>query len=518
MKHACLCWLLACCLLLASCAAPANSSRDVELAQPVHISIAFWNVGDELVGDPLQRYVEEKFNIVFDHVNVTYDNYTERLQQLSASDELPDILANDILGTSAYESWITQGKIRAIPKELTEYPLLEAYLDQPYNERFKRDNGSYYMIPRLTYSEESLWALDRCIMVRKDWLEKLDLSLPHSWGEFEALLRGFVQGDPDGNGKADTGGLVATHLNTLEAIYLPLFAELSNTERGWMYEDGQWMPSYCSKRTAPALEKVRQLYQEGLLAKEFVYLSTAEAIKAFANGKYGAICGQYYKVVNYMSDNGRQDEIADVVAILPTWPADDGNTYRFTTSLHWSESYFGANVSNEKMKLILSLYNWLLSDEFARIYEYGLEGVDWTWQAGKATPLGSVSPLRKYPSLALLAQLVEWRQDEGYVTNDYNILTYGAAQLRYAQEMLAWFREHAQRVNYNFDIVFMSLPSKNSLVYNSVVQDEMVKVIVGQESALTAWPAALQRLRETTTLSQAITDVTREAEREGIKP
>lgn len=224
--------VLALCLLLGSCAPDAAEPPKPAAAEPMRISVAFWNVTDELVGDRLQRYVEDKFNIVFDAVNMTYDNYTERLQQFASSDELPDIFANDILGTSAYESWITQGKIRSIPKDMSAYPLLEAYLDQPYNERFKRSNGAYYMIPRLTYSDESLWALDRCIMARKDWMDALNLSAPATWAEFRELLRAFVRDDPDGNGLDDTGGLIATHINTLEAVYLTLFPELSNTERG----------------------------------------------------------------------------------------------------------------------------------------------------------------------------------------------------------------------------------------------------------------------------------------------
>ncbi len=512
--------ILALCLTLGACAPEAAEPQKPAAEAPMHISVAFWNVTDELIGDPLQRYVEDKFNVVFDAVNMTYDNYTERLQQFASSDELPDVFTNDILGTSAYESWITQGKIRALPKDMSEYPLLEAYLDQPYNERFKRDNGAYYMIPRLTYSDESLWALDRCIMARKDWMETLELSAPETWAEFRALLSAFVHGDPDGNGKDDTGGLIATHQNTLEAVYLTLFPELSNTERGWMFEDGRWMPVYCSEKTAAALEEMRLLYQDGLLAKDFAYVSTHEALKRFVDGRNGVICGQYYKVINYMAETGVLDKAKDMVLILPSWQADDGACYRFTTSLHWSESYFGANVTDEKMAKILELYNWLLSEDFDTMYRNGLEGVDWERRGGDIHSLSDapVSPLRLYPSLSLLSHLVEWKQDEQYEMTEYNELTYGRENLQSAQEMLLWFKTKARRVNYNFDIVFMSLPSKNSLIYNSVAQAEMTKVIVGDESALTAWPAALENLRETTTLNQAISDVTAEAARQGIAP
>ncbi|MDD3410612.1 MAG: extracellular solute-binding protein [Eubacteriales bacterium] len=507
----------ACALLLCSCTAK-NTQEEAPKAQPTEISVAFWNVADEWISDPLQQYVEEKFNIRLVPINVSYDNYSQWLQQMAATNELPDIIAHDIMGTSAYESWITQQKIRALPKDLTDYPNLEAYLEQPYNERFKRGNGAFYAIPRLTYSTESLWALDRCIMVRKDWREALGLSVPQSWDEFAALLFAFVNGDPDGNGMSDTKGLTATHLNTLEAVYLSLFPELSNTERGWLYEDGKWMPVYCSQKTAPALEKMRQLYRRGLMDTEFAFVSTKEAAESFVRGEFGAICGQYYLVLNTLAEQGMLDQASDMVEILPPWPCEDGSRYRFTTSLHWSESYFGANVDDEKMKIILSLYDWLLSDDFRYIYQHGLEGVDWEWENGSRFELRHVSPVREYSSLAILSHLVEWNQDDQYVLSESNALTYGEANLNYAREQLTWFARNTKRVNYNFDVVFMSTPAKNSLVYNSVVQQEMAKIIMGTESALTAWPKTMRQLEETTTLSAAIDEVTREANRLGIQP
>ncbi|MDD3334931.1 MAG: extracellular solute-binding protein [Eubacteriales bacterium] len=509
-----LCLLLAACLSACAPEQPADSSSQPE---PVHITVAFWNAG-VMQGDAFQRYVEERFGVVLEPVDLSYENYTQRLQQLAATDELPDIMGNDIMGTSAYESWISQNKIRAIPKSLSAYPNLQRYLDQPYNERFKRDNGSFYAIPRLTYTEEALWALDRCIMLRKDWMQKLDYTVPQSWEEFRQLLSAFVHDDPDGNGIDDTVGLTASHLNTLEAVYLNLFPELSNTERGWMYEDEKWMPVYCSKRVAPALETMRQLYQDGLLDPSIAYVSTQEAVNNFAKGKSGAICGQYYLVLNCLADLGMLDQAYDMVQILPTWPCEDGNRYRFTTSLHWSESYFGARVDDEKMDKILALYDWLLSDDFMLCYRYGIEGTDWVYEAGRVKALRQISPLREYPSLSILSKLVQWHQDEQYELSDYNELTYGRLTLANAREWLDWFRNHTKRVNYNYDIVFMSTQAKNSLVYNTVAQEKMLKVIVGQESALTAWPKALKEMEDSTTLLAAIDEVTAEARRLGVQP
>lgn len=214
-----------------------SSSETSVVEKPMEIRIEFWNIQDYLKGDPLQTYVEEKFNVKFIPANITYDNYNSVLQELAVSDNLPDIFTHDIMGTSAYENWIQEGKIRSVPKDLSAYPNLETYLDQPYTQRFRHSDGFFYAIPRMTYPNEELWALDRCVLLRKDWMQNLGLSEPQSWEEFVDLLYAFVYEDPDGNGIDDTQGLATVNLYTLEVLYLSIFPELSNTERGWIYED-----------------------------------------------------------------------------------------------------------------------------------------------------------------------------------------------------------------------------------------------------------------------------------------
>ena len=351
-------------------------------------------------------------------------------------------------------------------------------------------------------------------------MESLGLSMPQSWEDFVAMLEAFVHRDPDGNGKDDTGGLTAANMNTLEAVYLSVFPELSNTERGWLYEDGQWMPAYHAKSTGEALTKMQELYQKGLLAEDFGYISSAMAKEAFASGRVGAICMQYFAMLNYLNSLGRLDEAADMVGIMPPWPAPDGNRYRFTTSLHWSEIYFGAGVNNEKMKRILEILEWILSDDFESIWQYGLKDVDWRLVNGVPVPMEGkfISPLVKYPSMSVFSYLVEWKQDNQYETTDANRMAYRQENLEYAQEMLQWYEQNTKRVNYNYDIVFMSTPAKNNLMNNKLVQNEMAKVIMGYEDARTAWPKALDRIKGSTCLEEAIDEVTAEAKRFGIAP
>ena len=485
---------------------------------PLTISIGFWNAQDALIGDDVQRYVEEKFNVDLVPVNMNYENYTTILQQLASYNQLPDIFASDIVGTSAYESWIDQKRIRALPEDLEQYPNLQKYIEQPYMQMFRYSDGNFYALPRMTYPDEDLWALDRCIIVRRDWMEKLGLEEPQNWEDFENILRAFVEDDPDGNGEDDTSGLTAVNMSLLETVYLNEFPELCYTERGWMYEDEKWIPVYCSKHTKDALQLMQNPRKDNLLDSDLAYTSRPKAAGDFIEGRTGAICIQYTELLDEFSERGMLSEAHNMIQVLKPWPAQDGNRYRFTTSLHWSESYFSANVDEEKMERILQIYDWLLSPEFDTLLTYGLEGIDYTLDGDTYCSLdpNQPSPIVKYPSLTLFSKLVEWNQDKQYELTEANINRFGEENIRYAQELLEWYKENTLRVPYNDEIKFMSLPYKNNLVNNYVIQDRMLGIIFGEEPAVTAWPKALEELAAITPLREAIAEVTAQAEVLGL--
>lgn len=61
-------------------------------------------------------------------------------------------------------------------------------------------DGKHYGIP---YSRQA-----QTLMIRKDWLTKLGLKAPTTWQEMLSVAAAFATRDPDGDGKADTYGMV----------------------------------------------------------------------------------------------------------------------------------------------------------------------------------------------------------------------------------------------------------------------------------------------------------------------
>ncbi|MHC1748919.1 MAG: hypothetical protein AB9856_11325 [Cellulosilyticaceae bacterium] len=507
--------------IFAGCAVKTNGV--VEKEAPIEISIAFWNIGQIFAGgesDEVLKKIQQDLNIVLKPINITKSNWAEELQRYAAFGELPDIIFHDSVGSSTYEAWIGQQLVRPIPKDLSQYPFLEAYVNQEYNDIFRRNDGNLYMIPRITYPKEEMWALDRCIIVRKDWMEQLGIRDPQNFNEFKQMLKKFVTLDPDKNGKNDTLGFTAVNMNLLEAIYLGIFPELSNSERGWIKEDGEWMPVYNSKKVGQALGCVKELYDEGLIDSNFAYQTSNEAKENFINGKVGAVAVQYHGLAEEWHLKNPNQPFTEVAKVLPMWPAPDGNRYRFTTSLHWSETYISSGVDDKKLDKILELYNYILSDEADRLLNYGIEGVDWEEDKNGEIILHNnmLKDIKTiYPSVEIFRSLAAWHQEELYEERLENYMRFGKEATKYGIEALKWQKENTKCVDYNYKIVFMPSPAKNLLPTNKVIQDYMLKAILGDKPAAVAWEGYMDKIRQETPLNRAINEMTEKANELGIR-
>ena len=82
------------------------------------------------------------------------------------------------------------------------------------------------------------------LWLRQDWMDKLNLEAPKSLEDVEAILKAFVENDPDGNGTNDTIGMILS--NEIYGKYggSPMyannvFAAFGATPGQWIEKDGQ---------------------------------------------------------------------------------------------------------------------------------------------------------------------------------------------------------------------------------------------------------------------------------------
>ena len=119
---------------------------------------------------------------------------------------------------------------------LSEFPLSLSALNEDINANMRVDGKLYVLQQERPLGREN-------IIVRRDWLDALNLAVPDTLESLEACLYAFSEKDPDGNGKDDTYGLYLTE------DYVQNLAEwlciAYGGANGWaISEDGEFIPAF----------------------------------------------------------------------------------------------------------------------------------------------------------------------------------------------------------------------------------------------------------------------------------
>ncbi|GGI46549.1 hypothetical protein GCM10008018_17650 [Paenibacillus marchantiophytorum] len=494
----------------------------------MEISLAIWDIGpafQKADQDNLLKHLENKFNVTIKPIQLSWVDWQEKIKIWAATGELPDIFATSLPDTDflLYDSWVQQGTLRALPEDMSRFPNLSAYLTSPEVQPLKK-NGKFYAYPRYTYPSDDGWLTDKAILVRKDWMQKLGLHDPQNFEEFKAMLKAFVTQDPNGNGKRDEIGLEGqgSMSNYLNFVFSPTLPQYVNYY--YLFENGRWIPNYMSEKFPKVLQQWRELYQEGLLDKNFAIYKDREGTDLFIQGKAGALA---YSVniphIKKMSDSWEHynpgTKFADSVKMLPIWPDEKGVRHHYVQGTFWSESYFSANVSDSKMERIMYLYDYLASEEGMRLMKFGLEEIDYHMENGQPVSLLSNREKlnRKYPSLDALSVLVSWAQEIDQLDIPINRRKFGEENFQLFLDSRKWILEHTEPVQFNPSIqTILHLQPPLSGISFDQAADDAAKVVLGKEDVAAAWRAKLNEYNRLG-LAKQVDDVNREAQKQRIK-
>jgi len=509
-----------------SASGSAPAAEGDPFAEPMNISVSWWGIGAAFdQQDPLLKEVEKRFNVTLKAMDIGWDNYKEKSQVWAAAGQLPDIITHSLTNDqpASYNEWVSQDLVHALPDDLSAYPNVEAIAKADDVKGIYRD-GKLYAVPRLTYANKDLWALDRAIYVRKDWMEALGIADPTNFDEFAAMLQAFTEKDPDNNGKKDTTGITMNTLGYFKAVFLPTFPQFGNG--GWVKEEGKWIPFFASRQMDDVVTQARRLYTEGLLDQDFAVQKAGEGNQKFFQNKAGALA---LNVDSVAGANGIKAEweknnpglnFFDHVKLMHLWPAADGTIYRHTTMSWWSESMINVEVDDKKLDRILRIYDWLLSPAGKEMFDYGIEGVDYTKDGDKITVTREkeengnfVDLKKKYPSMDIISQLAAWRNASSLEDSEINRAAKGDDAVQFVQDELKWQMGNAKPIPTAFEIFTMSTPG-NDKISSITFDDDFIRLILGKEDPVKMWQDIVKGY-DSKGLQEAIVEVNAEMAKMG---
>ncbi|WP_314586002.1 extracellular solute-binding protein [Paenibacillus terrigena] len=482
------------------------------------ISISFWDIGRDFEKkDAVLQKLEHDFNITFKPIQVSQTDYEEKFKVWAASDHFPDLFAHSLVINSPgiYADWIKQDLIRPLPSDLSKYPNVYKVAQIPDTLALRREK-KLYMLPRIAYPTNDLWMMERVVFVRKDWMDQLHRIDPRNFEEFSSLLESFTKDDPDGNGLQDTVGLTAASINYLSWVFSPTFPQFAANQ--WVQEDSQWIPYYASQKMEQVASQFRQLYESGGLDPNFFLMKEDDALNKFTQGKAGAFAYKgtpesMSKVVALWNKYNPNQDFYDAVKILHLWPSEDGNRYFYVAPTYWTESYFSAKVSDEKMDRILQLYDYLLSPEGKKLMQYGIKGKDYVESSDQIVitrPREAsgqpVSIQKLYPSTNTLHSLASWGLERTYRLDEMNKINYGERNILACLEEMRWLLNNARATPFKYSIISLSTPHKDNISAAINPLEDLTEVALSKDDPIKLWRENVKTYNQMG-LQQAIKEV-----------
>ncbi|MDF2987906.1 MAG: hypothetical protein K0R50_3416 [Eubacterium sp.] len=500
----------------ASSAVSESSTSAGALDEKVEISVGIWDISPDLTKQKDQFYEKmcKDLNITINPKPLTWDDYTQKIQLWASSGELPDVFAIDAVGTSYYRNWIKQGVVRAIPEDLSKYPVLQKYMENADFQAMK-DDGKLYCVPRAMYDSLDYCAHDRNVFYRWDLAQKAGITKePETWEEFKTMLAAINEKDPENK---NIGGLTAVNVKQIGGFFW-LFSNPAATSDGsgsdfkWINEDGKYIPAVFSKNALPSLQNARDMYEKGLVDKDIALVKGQQGYDKFVQGKASAVLCVTYNGLNTIIKNWKKahpedTDILGKIKRIKYFPSTDGTAYHSTFKTYWSESYFSSKVDDKKMDRIMRLYDYLLSDDTKEYIRFGVKDVDYTKdEAGNITTITTPDELSvKQPSAVIFADLANYNNQFMYSPNnkmwEKGVQEAAAADLEYSKKA-------SKTPEFDAKLTYLSTPTKDK--FSILDHEDILKIMLGKQDAAKMWEDTLKEY-EAKGLTRMIEEVNEKA-------
>lgn len=349
-----------------------------------------------------KKAIEDRYNIEFDYLPVASGEYNNKMGVTLASGDIPDTVLFPYLDAVYFNAI---GSDQFLPLEsylsdATKYPNL-AKLPKDVMDTLKY-KGHIYGIPRLRGIPGAT------LVMRKDWLDKLNLKVPTTYDELYDVMKAFKEKDPDGNGKEDTYGLAAG-VNSGAGVngaypFVGLMASMkAGPSVGWV-EDGKGgiVPGEFAPNNKTAIGYLAKLYKDGIIAKDFAIKKDQQVEDDFLLGKAGVVSNWGYTgfTPERLAKARAADPKFDLIAIPPL-KAPDGSEGGYVKGA----GFFGVFSLNKellkdtgKLEKMLKILDDQIGDDGANFFKWGVDGVHFKTENGQkvVTDLGKTEGPNKY--------------------------------------------------------------------------------------------------------------------------
>lgn len=177
------------------------------------------------------------------------------------------------------------------------------------------------------------------VWLRKDWMDKLGLSEPHTIDDVVNIVKHFISEDPgnngeDASGKPNTVGLAVDTDVTGECGYSSeflldiIFACFGAYPKQWiMNDDGEIVYGSVTDEAKEALSYINSLYNQGVIDNDFLLRTSTNICELIENGLCGSFFGPWWAPNNPLANAVSKNPDADWQPYLIAMDSDGTTSY-----------------------------------------------------------------------------------------------------------------------------------------------------------------------------------------------
>lgn len=337
-----------------------------EKAVPGKITVMIFDRGNipgsqgDAANNRWTQWVKDNAPVEVAFVPVARAEADQILVNLFAAGEAPDYIPYG----SNPQAFVTNGMAMKVTDEMLEKVpnYLKRISNYPEVDKAASFNGVRYGFGRA----ENVFH-NHSIVIRKDWLDNLGLSIPETTDDLLTIAHAFTYGDPDGNGEQDTWGTSMT--TDSQRIYAHMWG-VPWPEKYVFDDDGSLV--YVWDRIESWIGFLKALIDDGCVNPDFMLMKGDDDRVDFLNDRIGiyaqARFSQAGTGLNLYRDFKAMNPEAELVSFA--LPATEYG--RYIAHINGGVSYAGfINPNTQNLDGVLAYVNWLMDPEVEEYLSFG---------------------------------------------------------------------------------------------------------------------------------------------------
>jgi len=210
------------------------------------------------------------------------------------------------------------------------------------------------------------------LIIRKDWLDALNLAPPSTIEGLYEVLYKFTYSDPDRDGENDTIGL--TDRNDLVFGAFKTLSSYFGTPNNWTVADGRFVPEFETAAYMDTMNFMKKLYAEKIVNSDFAVTSKDVQRNLFIRGTAGVYIGSMQDVQRLADESHKVDPDASFTLVnriagpqgYKVWAIPNYNgLFLFSKK---------AMKTENELRQMLAFFDRSMDSDIVNRLKYGLEG------------------------------------------------------------------------------------------------------------------------------------------------